>query len=324
MSSEPKYSVISVEDEDADFETFELENEHTPQDSHSKRRTFLLTATLFSFALLLVLTTTGFVAHTNKSHDGGEEAPTRRVTPTFLFCYGDSLTSGQASIAPPDKSPGPYPYSVYLEWELNYLIDPESSLAIRHKQAPPTVVHHLGIPGWTAENMLNNLDEEHKGLCSVVYRTPVSLLIILVGKNDIHRLTPSDDASKASVILSQITELHKAALECSMDDEKKDFAKGKLHTLALGIPGSLFQDHVPVAAKVAAEVNSGLKSFAESFPGGKMHYIDFPIPYVNGVGGDGDGSWNEDGVHMTKKGYNRLAKQLAPKVKDILDGMDSD
>ena len=160
MPSAPKYSDISGRDDDAPFETFELENEHTRQDSHSKRQTFLLTATLFLFALLLA--TTGFVAHQRYygNNDGGEAAPTRREIPKILFCYGDSLTSGRASIGPPANAPGPYPYSVFLEWELNYLIDPEMTLPIQNTHAPPTVVQHLGIPGWTAEDMLENLNEE--------------------------------------------------------------------------------------------------------------------------------------------------------------------
>jgi len=174
------------------------------------------------------------------------------------------------------------------------------------------IVRRLGIPGYTAAMMLDHFNDEKTGLCPAVYRnrTMLSLVIILAGSNDVAVMTDTGN-DEARSILQKIVDLHNRVFECRRDEDD-----GRLRTLAIGIPGSAYQDMVHAVSSSAAYINGGLKNFAKSNP--RISYIDFPFPYR-----DNDEKWDEDGTHMSEEGYEQLGKALAPKVKEILDGIGS-
>ena len=273
---------------------------------------------IFVFAVMVA------VGHARTSDGGGSreksvhEIPTeteqfRPPPPKMIFCYGDSLTYG----FPPPATP----YSNYLERELNDMYNPaldsDSSSApprsnIGPPRYPPAIVRHLGIPGYTATMMLDHFSDEKTGLCPAIWhnRTMLSLVIILAGSNDIAVMTDTGK-DEARSILQKIVDLHNRVFEC-----RKDKDDGRLRTLAMGIPGSAYQDMVPAVASSAAYINEGLKNFASSDP--RISYFDFPFPYR-----DDDKKWGEDGTHMSEEGYEQLGKALAPQVKEILDSIGS-
>ena len=220
--------------------------------------------------------------------------------PRFIFCYGDSLTFG---ISPPAKDP--YPYAPRLEKELNHLYDPDKSSKI-----PPTIVQHFGLPGWTANMMLDHISDENTGVCSIVRRIPnLEVVIILVGTNDLGK-TAGADKDIPGIIVKHIEDLHEQALDCA-----KDAGNKKLQTLMVGIPGSDYQEHVTQASELASTINDLLKEYATT--SSKTTYVDFPFSFEKG----GE-NWAVDGLHLSKDGYDALAEALAPRVKTILDNID--
>jgi len=304
-------------------QSLELEDAHIRHDDRSTRRTFVYTAACI-FALLLGMV--GYGVHKrgdtevpSKLNGGGDpgaaadENLAAPKTPFSIFCYGDSLTFGMSDL----HSRESYPYSKYLEQELNHLFDPdsasESTESESQTQLPATVVEHYGHPGWTATNMLNHMQSDNDGICSIIRRIPtLSLMIILVGTNDIAQMT-NVGKDVARLIIGSIVDVHKGAINCAEEE-----SNSKFHTLAVGIPESAYQEMVPVASEISLYVNNALKSFASSYLDGKVSYVEFPIPYQ-----EGDDKWGADGMHLTQKGYEVLAKELAPHVKNILDNIDS-
>lgn len=168
--------------------------------------------------------------------------------------------------------------------------------------------------------MLNHIHDNNVGLCHVVETTPtLALVIILAGTNDIGQMTNSDKAAGRAIIES-IVGLHQQALQCATAAARAPF-----RTLAVGIPGSAFQERVPVASEMAAYVNDGLETFAASCPA-SVSYVPFPLPYREDDDrvAVGDERWAPDGLHLTQVGYAALAKELAPLVKQILDDLEQD
>lgn len=240
--------------------------------------------------------------------------------PKMIICYGDSLTYGY----PPPATP----YSTTLERELNDLYTPEidsdssiaSSLSKNETLKPSVAVQNLGIVGYTSKQMLDHIYDEKTGVCSIIEKEPYrpTLVIILAGTNDLVQMA---DTSLESVrnILQSILELHQQALSCnnvSKKDKDNSGSSKKMHTLAIGIPGSYTFDNTPELASRAKFVNDALKSYSSSTDGSRTDYFEFPFPYV-----ENDVKWHADGTHMTEEGYLELGKALAPKVKEILDGM---
>jgi lysophospholipase L1-like esterase len=186
---------------------------------------------------------------------------------------------------------------------------------------PSVVVQNLGIIGYTSKQMLDHIYDEKTGVCAIIEKEPYRprLIIILAGTNDLVQMADTSLES-ARDILQSILDLHQQALSCNNNVSKKDKDNSgnseKMHTLAIGIPGSYTFDTTPVLASRAKFVNDALKSYSSSTDGARTDYFDFPFPYV-----ENDVKWHADGTHMTEEGYIELGKALAPKVKEILDGM---
>lgn len=222
-------------------------------------------------------------------------APPASETKTIrILCYGDSLTAGTSP--PLDQL---FPYAPHLENKLNELYAGSDTTV---------VVRWRGLPGWTASTMIDHLDDSFIGLRSTVdgIKDPaLSLVVILAGTNDIGMLTSSMagdvDAEKA---VTPILDLHKACFEPE---------DGGVATLAVGIPGSGWQQMNQSAKKLCDEMNSSLEEFAAS-SNGSVSYVKFPFEYSRG-----DSKWSADGLHFSPEGYEVLGVELAKSVKRILD-----
>ena len=109
--------------------------------------------------------------------------------------------------------------------------------------------------------------------------------------------------------------------------------------MAVGVPGSAWQEANDIASRMRDGVNEELSRFASSDEGKKwVTYVDFSFPFSRGCrgragrdgdgDGDGDGEccselWNDDGLHLSEGGYEALGRRLAPFVFEILDGTSS-
>ncbi|KAL7526023.1 hypothetical protein ACHAXR_001274 [Thalassiosira sp. AJA248-18] len=233
-------------------------------------------------------------------------------SPKRIFCYGDSLTAGTAP--PSDQL---FPYGPHLEEELN---------RCSNSAQAAVMVRWRGLPGWAASALVEYIDDSTYGLRATLtgIRNPsISLVIILAGTNDIGSLTSSmmgggsKNSIDANLAVDPILCLHKSCLECEGDDGKRN-----IHTLAVGIPGSAWQEMNPDASKLCAEMNYALKKFAsdgasDGDDSSRVTYVDFPFSYSRG-----DSKWSGDGLHLSQEGYETLGKCLAPCVKEILDRED--
>jgi lysophospholipase L1-like esterase len=225
------------------------------------------------------------------SNDGSSSSSdSMTLPPKRIFCYGDSLTAGTA---PPLD--GPFPYGPTLEKVIG----------------DDVVVRWRGLPGWTATTMMEYLDDGNVGLRSAVNgidNPPLSLVIILAGTNDIGFLTSSISVGVPDVdtCVKPILNLHKACLECNK----------QIRTLAVGIPGSAWQEMNAAASKLATDMNSSIKDFAQqTYPEGSVTYTNFPFAYEKN-----NDLWSSDGLHLSPKGYEQLGRGLAPVVRNILKG----
>ncbi len=205
----------------------------------------------------------------------------------YVFAYGDSLTYGHSE----DLS-RPTPYARFLN----------QALTNQLQSAP--VVQHLGLPGWTASQMLDKINDETNGLCPIIRRNPaLSLITIMVGTNDIFQIGTVD---RAKALVQTIVDLHTRALSCA-----RGVNNVALQTLSIGIPGSRYQYQTPIAGQMASYINNALKEFASSDP--RISYVDFPTPFR-----ENDSKWLTDGLHMSGEGYKFLGEALSRPVTEIL------
>ena len=232
-----------------------------------------------------------------------KQAASTVSTPARVLCYGDSLTAGTSY--PSDRL---FPYGPHLERELNDFAltsSPSSSGA---------AVRWQGLPGWTASAMADCLDDAAVGLRSALHRTrdpPVAVVILLAGTNDIGALTSGARAVAEDVDATSAAEpilrLHRACL-----DFEGEAGARETRTLAVGVPGSAWQEAQPRAARACADMNAALRAFAAQEE--RVSFLDFPFPFQRG-----DVKWCEDGLHLSPEGYATLGRKLAPCVKQILD-----
>ena len=240
-----------------------------------------------------------YYAKSNSTHVEKKEGDV--TTTKLVYCYGDSLTYG---MVPQHGSPEAHPYDQSLQQEINTLYANSQSSIIQ--------VKHFGYPGWTSNQMIQHINDglPNLGVCNIIQHNPtISLIIILVGTNDIGIMANSGtDKNVGSTIADSIIELHKRVFECAVKENKNS----NLHTMALGIPGSSYQDRSSIAAELATYINKALKDFASS-TSLSISYVDFPFLYQQN-----DTRWGSDGLHLSANGYDVLGKELAPYVKTIV------
>lgn len=269
----------------------------------------MIPATAFLFGAFSFRTATTNLkrsSHLKMSSSTSQSQPTS----IRIFCYGDSLTAGTSP--PMDRL---FPYGPSLERELNKMYSESSNTSV--------VVRWRGLPGWTASTMVEYLDDSSVGLRSAVNgisNPSLSLVIILAGTNDIGMLTSSMSSANVDVekAVDPILRLHKACLESNNDnDPAKEDERIQLQTLAVGIPGSAWQQMNSEARKLCRDMNDVLEGFASSYDsneGGRISFTNFPFDYAQS-----DSKWSSDGLHLSPEGYEVLGVELAKSVKDILD-----
>ena len=195
--------------------------------------------------------------------------------PLRVLCYGDSLTAGTS---PPHDAL--YPYAPVLENAIG------SSVLVRHR----------GLPGATAAAMLQCVDDEQRGLRSLLHKTSPSLAIILAGTNDLGY------HSESAPIVTSLRGLHELSHALSVS------------TLVVGIPPSAYQAMHSEAAELANQVNRELRAWCEGCEAGLCAYVDHPISSWSRA----DERWAPDGLHFSPAGYAVVGKGLAGVVVERL------
>lgn len=197
--------------------------------------------------------------------------------PARILAYGDSLTAGTFNQAEPDDL---YPYAPTLETALGNA----------------AIVRHRGLPGFTAQFMLDNVDDADLGLCGILRKIrdpPIALAILLAGTNDVGCRTSADD------ICSALIGLHQAA------------HKLEVRTLAVGIPPSGFLTQDATAASTVAEVNERLRTWCSTQPNELADFVPHPIRKYEA----GGALWSRDGLHLSPEGYAATGEGLAEAVR---------
>jgi lysophospholipase L1-like esterase len=207
--------------------------------------------------------------------------------PHRIFCYGDSLTAGTNN-----GGWELHPYAPHLEAGLK-------------EQGRQVTVRHRGLPGWTAANMVANLDDSTTGLRSALRNVrddpPISVVVLLAGTNDLGY------GESEEQITNHIWKLHEASWET-----------GVPRTIAIGIPPSGYQSMVEEARNKALQINSRLeKACANNHP--RATFMPFPFEFERG----GE-NWDPDSLHLSPMGYQVLGKSLVPVIERILDELESD
>jgi lysophospholipase L1-like esterase len=250
-----------------------------------------------------------------------------------VLAYGDSLTAGTCGNQY-------FPYSVYLEQALFERQQLEPSQDGTNKQYRNIVARHRGIPGMKVQEMVDNLDDERRGLRNALQSTSnpsLSIVIILAGTNDLgyELMYHNNNVERAAqTIYNNIITLHHVCYDNHVP-----------YTIAVGIPSSGYQYRISDAAKVVSIVNTQLQQYtttikttatlsetettndpiiaksssSSSFSPmddqgrSRMIYMEFPFEYVpNGE------NWHSDTLHFSKKGYQVLGESLVPLVEQIV------
>jgi lysophospholipase L1-like esterase len=200
-----------------------------------------------------------------------------------ILCYGDSLTAGTSGM-------DLHPYAPYLESAFN-----------KRGGDRQVVVRHRGLPGWTAKQMLEDLDGGTSGLRSAIQaiKDPgLSVVIILAGTNDLGY------GSSEKQITDAVLGLHSVAWD-----------NGVLKTIAIGVPPSGYTSANEHARHVVEGVNTNLeKACAET-----DRAIFMPFPFEFERGGE---NWYLDTLHFSEKGYQVLGESLVTTLDSVLAVLD--
>lgn len=237
----------------------------------------ILSVTVTASVMLMVL------ARISRSSAKPLSTSAAHITPATttmrrVLAFGDSLTAGTSGYEL-------FPYAPVLEKAL---------------QRENTAVRHRGMPGWTTQMMLDNLDDGQTGLRSAISKGHPDVVIILAGTNDLGY------GESEETITNNLKKLHGICYE-----------NGVARTVAVGVPPSGYQAQVKKAADLVEAINGNLQRFAES--GTKTTYTPFPFRFEQG----GE-NWYFDGLHFSETGYRVLGESLAPVVDQVLRNLDEE
>ncbi|GKY93680.1 hypothetical protein MPSEU_000335300 [Mayamaea pseudoterrestris] len=199
-----------------------------------------------------------------------------------ILCYGDSLTAGTTN------SYTLYPYAPFLE------------RALKAAGRENVQVRHVGLPGWTAQQMVATASEK-QGIESQILRVKdpsLSLVVILAGTNDLGHGFGEDEIAK------NVLQLHKIARRNQVPA-----------TLAIAIPPSGYTSQNEAARLVVQGVNEALQEYSAREP--NMSFTPFPFEFERG----GE-NWSPDTLHLSPTGYEKLGQSLASVVGKILDQLE--
>lgn len=194
-----------------------------------------------------------------------------------IFCFGDSLTEGMTA-----GTREFYPYAPHLERALDNNIKAN--------------VTYLGLSGWTTLQFVETLDTARGLAYNVQRQSPLDLVILLAGTNDLGRQYPAED------IQDRLETLVAKAREA-----------GAKHVLLLGIPESRWQVGNPSAMAKARDINQHMRDKYLHIE--QVTTISFPFRYNDT---DPHERWSKDGLHLSPSGYRSLGETLAKTVRRIV------
>ena len=227
-----------------------------------------------------------------KGSVGGGDGQVRHVVRVLTF--GDSLTAGWTLNA---REFHPYSEIINEVWK------PQGSIA----------VDHVGVSGETAVELakgVNDIGRKYtcaagrtwKSLSAVIHDAeqrsqPYTYVVIMAGTNDL-RSTPPE------TIFEALKELHTAC-----------WHRG-LRTLALTIPGLAAEQtrryrHISVTR---ASVNDALRDMvSKNRDRTALVNLDDYVPFSRE-----SEMWDVDGLHMTKRGYEEVARAVVVTLRQLI------
>jgi lysophospholipase L1-like esterase len=282
-----------------------------------------------------------------------EQDPGNPVFRHRILCYGDSLTAGldlglSGSVFPYapvlqrllQDANHQRDYQVYLKSHSGWAAqDLRTGIAPRrgpHDSNPPRLQQvrpHDAILS-VLKQVGNEKGQKNQDKATIIECAPVSLVIILIGTNDVNRCN-----STAEEAFDHIRFLHNDALYGG--SAAGDNSSNAARTVAIEIPFSQYQWNEPLRAKKAAAINEKLAAFASPAGEPRAAFMPFPFEFVPvsqvakmkeqlGIHvKDSNISsvsqlpiparfWCRDGNHLSPLGYEQLAKSLVPIVEEAL------
>jgi len=271
-----------------------------------------------------------------------KDSETKKRTLLSILCYGDSLTAGEVRSATGTRQF--FPYADHLRHALQ-----SSGDSLEYS----VQVDHIGLCGWTTDNMLGVLDDPQNGLRHALqkqlrktrkkdhdqdsgsgveekddqeFQHHFVVVVILAGTNDLwpqNRNPTHDNIDEVTNhVLQNLIRLHQV-----WDIEKDCDADGgcgsntidpKMTTIAIGIPSSVYQvKDNPAALQVRTEVNQQLSQLAAASRDKELLYVPFPFDYhETTLDSDVRKYWSHDGIHFSQQGYQLLAETVARAILD--------
>jgi lysophospholipase L1-like esterase len=215
---------------------------------------------------------------------------------TRVLAYGDSLTAGFWR-----GGSRFHPYSTRLSALLG-----------------GCVVDHIGLSGWTAQEMRQSLGTGQPGSDGVrrawvpldaalsaaaAEGAPYSHVVVLAGTNDLGRVAQGHAGRTPADVVADVRALHEAA-----------HAAGVPVTVAVSVPQPAFEGGRPPFVAVRAEINAGIRAYAAAADGSHAVLLadaDAALPNLNATEEVRQRRWEPDGLHFTPAGYNELGALVA-------------
>jgi lysophospholipase L1-like esterase len=234
-----------------------------------------------------------------------------------ILAYGDSLTAGMVRAGSSIRSP----YAPYLQDALRTIRS--SGTKTNNNSTNDNIdvsVYYRGNPGWTATDMLQDLDDPDTGLQTFIeqytqeeidnsnHQKNYTIVILLVGTNDL-----GYQQNDVDTISNEIQQLHTNCLSLYNVNT----------TIVLSIPSSGYQYDNNKIRNQAIQINNQLQQYcinSQKQPPNNQHnsfkssyYIEFPIDYI-----PNSTSWSKDTLHLSSNGYKLLGTLLAPVINTII------
>lgn len=201
------------------------------------------------------------------------------------MCFGDSLTAGYLQAGTQF-----HPYSDRLQTRLG----------------APWSVDHVGLSGWTTQQMIGAMDattagdvcgrEWGGGLRTHMRRAadagrPFRVLCLLAGTNDVGRVAEGVDGASVATVVEAISAMARAGREAGC------------RVVGMTIPAMAAEQHMPSLTQARESINQGVSALRA-----KGHF-DALVQVAQGLPQEDDALW-DDGLHPSRAGYDRIADLL--------------
>ncbi len=227
-----------------------------------------------------------------------------------ILCFGDSLTAGY-------NSEGYSPYSEYLE----------ALLGNRY------TVEHIGLCGWTTDDMMNKKDRVHnydvfdnpwKGiqfqLSSIGPNEMYEYVFILAGTNDLADSSPPATILRNIESLMNISFAKYATLQLHYFNHSNDLYICRSNYVGLlTVPSCRIESFHPDLRDSRLALNSGLRTLVNKYKP-RAFLVDASAALPNGpdVTKDQGACWDSDGLHFSPKGSQVLAQTVFDAIEAMI------